>query len=390
MKTNEPLKTEDILADELFSAKIIQGSDPERSVAEEEYQLAHRIQKTISSQRPLFRADDKDFLGKSITETINRSKRKSLIIRYSIAASIIVILGVTALFRFQSESEISRFASQIKVNPQIGFTQLLLASDQVIKIETQESKIAYSPNGQEINIDEQGSIEQQITSGAKAYNTVVVPYGKRSKITLPDNSTIWLNSGTKLVYPAQFANEKREVFLEGEAIFDVTPNKKAPFHVVTKQLEVKVLGTNFDLCAYADDSLVNTILVHGSVELSYNKSSIFGASKEIMVPGMLAAYDLKSKKLVQQNVDTKDFLSWKEGYLIMKKNTLSNIVQKLSRYYNVSIEIENQELLDVTFSGQLDLRSSAIDVLKLISETIDIEFEQSGQLIRIKKRNLPS
>ena len=72
MKTNEPLKTEDILADELFSAKIIQGSDPERSVAEEEYQLAHRIQKTISSQRPLFRADDKDFLGKSITETINR------------------------------------------------------------------------------------------------------------------------------------------------------------------------------------------------------------------------------------------------------------------------------------------------------------------------------
>ncbi len=388
MKTNEPLKTEDILADELLSAKIIQGSDPERSVAEEEYQLAHRIQKTISSQRPMFRADDKDFLGKSITETINRSKRKSLIIRYSIAASIIVILGVTALFRFQSESEISRFASQIKVNPQIGFTQLLLASDQVIKIETQESKIAYSPNGQKINIDEQGSIEQQITSGAKAYNTVVVPYGKRSKITLPDNSTIWLNSGTKLVYPAQFASEKREVYLEGEAIFDVTPNKQQPFHVVTRQVDIKVLGTSFDLCAYADDSIVSTVLVHGSVELSYNKSSIFGVSKEMMTPGMLAAYNTKSKSMAQQNVDTKDFLSWKEGYLIMEKKSLGSIIRKLSRYYNVSIEIENQELLDETFSGQLDLRASAIDVLKLISEAIDIEIEQSGQSIRIKKKHI--
>lgn len=388
MKNNEPFKTEDILADELLSAKIIQGSNPEESVAEEEYLLAHRIQKTISSQRPVFRGDDKDFLGKSITETINRSKRKSLIIRYSIAASIIVILGVTALFRFQSESEISRFASQIKVNPQIGFTQLLLASDKVIKIETQESKIAYSPNGQEINIDEQGSIEQQITSGAKAYNTVVVPYGKRSKITLPDNSTIWLNSGTKLVYPAQFASEKREVYLEGEAIFDVTPNKQQPFHVVTRQIDIKVLGTSFDVCAYADDSIVNTVLVHGSVELSYNKSSIFGASKEMMTPGMLAAYNTKSKSMAQQNVDTKDFLSWKEGYLIMEKKSLGSIIRKLSRYYNVSIEIENQELLDETFSGQLDLRTSAIDVLKLISEAIDIEIEQSGQLIRIKKKHI--
>lgn len=390
MKKNEPLKAEDILADELLSADITQGLNPDESIAEEEYLLANQIQRSLKAQQSKFSAVDKDILGKNIAESINRAKRKSLLIRYSVAASIIALVGITVLFRNASESDISRFASRISANPQIGYTQLHLSSAKVIRIEAQESKIAYSTNGQEIQIDEQDAIAQKLSSEAETYNTVIVPYGKRSKITLPDNSTIWLNSGTKLVYPAQFANEKREVFLEGEAIFDVTPNKKAPFHVVTKQLEVKVLGTNFDLCAYADDSLVNTILVHGSVELSYNKSSIFGASKEVMVPGMLAAYDLKSKKLVQQNVDTKDFLSWKEGYLIMKKNTLSNIVQKLSRYYNVSIEIENQELLDVTFSGQLDLRSSAIDVLKLISETIDIEFEQSGQLIRIKKRNLPS
>ena len=377
MKKNEPLKAEDILADELLSADITQGLKPDESIAEEEYLLANQIQKSLKAQQPKFSAADKDILGKNIAENINRAKRKSLLIRYSVAASIIALVGITALFRNASESDISRFASGISANPQIGYTQLHLSSAKIIRIEAQESKIAYSTNGQEIQIDEQDAIAQKLSSGAEAYNTVIVPYGKRSKITLPDNSTIWLNSGTKLVYPAQFANEKREVFLEGEAIFDVTPNEKAPFHVVTKQLEVKVLGTNFDLCAYADDSLVNTILVHGSVELSYNKNSIFGASKEVMVPGMLAAYDLKSKKMVQQNVDTKDFLSWKEGYLIMKKNTLSNIVQKLSRYYNVSIEIENQELLDVTFSGQLDLQSSAIDVLKLISETIDIEFEQS-------------
>jgi ferric-dicitrate binding protein FerR (iron transport regulator) len=109
-----------------------------------------------------------------------------------------------------------------------------------------------------------------------------------------------------------------------------------------------------------------------------------------MTPGMLAVYDLADETLVQENVNTKDYTSWREGYLVMEKKSLGSIAKKLSRYYNVSIEIESTELAEETFSGQLDLRDSASQVLSLISEMMDIELEQTDRLIKIRKKQSPS
>ena len=213
----------------------------------------------------------------------------------------------------------------------------------------------------------------------------MVPYGKRSQVTLADNSTIWLNSGSKLVYPVRFANDKREVYLEGEALFDVARNENLPFHVLTKSLEIKVLGTVFDLSAYDEDSVINTVLEKGSVEVVYNKN-MFGASRSTLIPGNLASYCLNDKSVVVQDVNTKDFTSWKDGYLTLEKKSLESITRRLSRYYNVTIEFENPELAKETFSGYLDLRNSALQVLGMISEMMDIEAIQSGNIIRIRRR----
>jgi ferric-dicitrate binding protein FerR (iron transport regulator) len=289
----------------------------------------------------------------------------------------------------QNQSDISDFASGISARSDSEFTQLMLSGKEIIQIDAQESKIAYSSNGKEVKIDAQDIINQSVEADVTSYNTVVVPYGKRTQITLSDNSTIWLNSGSKLVYPVRFADNKREVYLDGEAIFEVAPDKNHPFHVITHDMEVKVLGTVFDLCAYPDDSTVNTVLERGSVELIYKRGSLFGAKKEKMTPGMLAVYDLADETLVQKNVNTKDYTSWKDGYLVMEKKSLGSIAKKLSRYYNVSIEIESTELAEETFSGYLDLRNSASQVLSLISEMMDIELEQSDHLIKIRKKQTP-
>lgn len=386
MKEDNYKRAEDILADDSFSEHLRKDEVSEEGIPDEELLFAKNIREALGAPKTTFNFEQKELLGQSITAQINRSKRNAIIIRFSSAAAVLLIIGLSAFFGLQNQSRIAQFASTLPAKPQSDFTQLMLPGEKIIQIETPESNIEYSSTGEQINIDTLKQIEQTIESGAVAYNTVIVPYGKRTKITLSDNSTIWLNSGSKLVYPVCFDEKKREVFLEGEAVFEVSPDQAHPFHVLSRNLEIKVLGTVFDVSAYADDSIVNTVLEHGSVELIYKGASMFGSTKEKMVPGMLAVYDPNSKSLEQKSVNTKDYTSWKDGYLIMEKKSLGSIVKKLSRYYNVSIQIENQDLADETFTGQLDLRNTAMQVLELIAETMDIELQQAGHQIKIRKR----
>lgn len=387
---NQTKRAEDILSDDALSEGLIKGEIQENEFQEEELVLADRIHQAVGTGRIEFGQDQKNLLDRRITDSINRSKRNKAFAWVGSAAAMLVMVGLTIFFQLNSRSDISDFASTIPVKSDSDFTQLMLSGEKVIQIDAQESKIAYSSNGKEVKIDAQEKVEQSVETDVASYNTVVVPYGKRSQITLSDNSTVWLNSGSKLVYPVHFADNTREVFLDGEAVFEVTPDKSHPFHVVTRDMKIKVLGTIFDLCAYSDDSTVITVLERGSVELNYKRGSLFGPTKEKMVPGMLAVFDLADETLVQKKVNTKDYTSWKDGYLVMEKKSLGNIAKKLSRYYNVSIEIESPELADETFSGYLDLRNSAAQVLSIISEMMDIELEQTDHLIRIKKKQTHS
>lgn len=386
---NQTKRAEDILSDDSLSESLIKGEIQEEEFQEEELFLADRIHKAISANKITLGKNQKNLLDQRIIESIRRSKRNKTVAWFGSAAALLVMVGLTIFFQLQSQSDISDFVSGISVRSDSELTQLMLSGKKIIQIDAKESKIAYSSNGQEVKIDAQEKINQSVEADVTSYNTVVVPYGKRSQITLSDNSTIWLNSGSKLVYPVRFANNKREVYLDGEAVFEVAPDKNHPFLVVTRDIEIKVLGTVFDLCAYTDDSTVNTVLERGSVELIYKRGSLFGPTKEKMVPGMLAKFDLADETMMQKKVNTKDYTSWKDGYLVMEKNSLGSITKKLSRYYNVSIEIESAELADETFSGYLDLRNSATQVLSLISEMMDIELEQTDRLIKIRKKQSP-
>jgi ferric-dicitrate binding protein FerR (iron transport regulator) len=216
-------------------------------------------------------------------------------------------------------------------------------------------------------------------------NTVIVPYGKRAQITLSDNSKIWLNSGSKLIYPACFATNKREVYLEGEAIFEVSHNKKHPFIVITADLDVRVLGTVFNVSSYRDDQTTSTILESGSVELNYKSNSVFGRSKELMVPGMLAIYNPEQGNVEQSKVNTRHYTSWRDGYFIFEKQPLGGILKKISRYYNVSVRLSDEELGKETFSGNLDLKNSPDQVLKIIAELISAKVENIDNQIVITR-----
>lgn len=388
MKENNDrnIKAEDVLTDDFLSEGLIDGEIQADEIKKEELFLAEGIFRVVHSGKVKLSQDEKDFLDQRIIDRINRSRKNKTFAWIGSAAALLAMVGLTIFFQLQNQSGIRDFASSISVKSDSDFTRLVLPGKKTIQIDAQESKIAYSKSGKEIKIENHKNEEQSVDVDVNSYNTVIVPYGKRTQITLSDNSTIWLNSGSKLVYPVRFADNKREVYLDGEAMFEVAHDEDHPFHVVTRDMEIKVLGTIFDLCAYSDDSIVNTVLERGSVELIYKRYSFLGSTKEKMVPGMLAVYDPTNKTLAQKNVNTKDYTSWKDGYVVMEKKSLSSIAKKLSRYYNVTIEFEDQTLADETFSGYLDLRNSAAQVLALISEMTDIELVESDHLIKIRKR----
>lgn len=385
MKKNDTKKkAENILTDDLLVDQIRKKIHSDNHFEADDSHLATEIYNAISKQKNTLNVEHKEVIGKKINQSIRNYQRKKLFLQISSAAILFLIIGISIVYTSNLKSEIKSFAENSKSIPSFGNTRLILSGEE-IQINTDESVIEYEKNGNTIEIDTAKKVNQKIDKNELVLNTVIVPYGKRTKITLSDNSTIWLNSGSKLIYPARFAKEKREVYLEGEAIFKVSHDEKHPFHVITHDMEVKVLGTVFNVSAYSDDPTTNTTLVCGSVELRYKGNSLFGKSSELMVPDMLAVYDSSTGKVKQTKVDTKLYTSWRDGYIIFEQHPLGEIIKKVSRYYNVSVKLSDKTLANETFSGSLDLKKSANEVMEIIAEIIDAKIENVDDQIMVTR-----
>ena len=163
------------------------------------------------------------------------------------------------------------------------------------------------------------------------------------------------------MFPASFSEEKREVYLEGEAIFEVTHNKKQPFIVKSKDQDIEVLGTVFNVSNYADDDSIFTVLKSGSVQINYNNDNLISSKSHLkIVPNTLATYNKKDKNVFTKTVDVETYFSWRDGVFIFKNDALKTIMKKLSRYYNVDIIINDYNLSNQTFSGYLDVNEDKL------------------------------
>lgn len=203
-----------------------------------------------------------------------------------------------------------------------------------------------------------------------ALNEIIVPDGESAEVYLSDNTHVWLNSGTKLTYPAKFDGETRDVQLNGEAYFDVTHNPENPFHVETSQLTVEVLGTSFNLEAYGHEKEVNVTLVDGKVNLQ-NKA---GQLLTELAPGENAQFNLNQKKINISKVDTEFYTSWIDGYLVFKGETLDEIAKKFERWYNVEVIFDDDAIRQKKYTGTI-LKNKPIDqIFEILKYTTGIEY----------------
>ncbi len=312
-------------------------------------------------------------IERSIGGRAARQKNRVLRQILKIAAVLVLCLGGAAFYLLQTSQKngLESAVSEISATAlKYGEVRLVVNDIEEIKIK-ESSSIIYSSEGRvklQSDYEEKEILENK--PDAVAYNELIVPYGKRTRITLSEGTKVWLNSGSRMVYPPVFSEDTREVYLEGEAIFEVAHNPDKPFFVETQDYKIKVLGTVFNLSSYTDDAYASTALESGKVEIIY-KSGFLGKSSKKITKGTLALYDRNSKILETKETDIKPYMTWREGYWEIKDQKLTQILKKLSRYYRVDLVVENTnaEFKELTFSGYLDLKEDIEDVLNVISET---------------------
>lgn len=212
------------------------------------------------------------------------------------------------------------------------------------------------------------------------YNTIDVPYGERSQISLYDGTKVWLNSGTKFRYPVAFGKDSRDVFVEGEAYFDVAKDPDHPFIVRAGQLKIKVLGTHFNVCAYPDDNEFSTTLDEGSVN-AINTVNCQGVK---LNPGEQVILNRETNGLKCMRVDTKLYTSWKEHLLKFEDAPFEEVIKRMERWYDVKIAVDpsinTRERYTITIKTE-----SLREMLQLVSKTTKMIYEIKGNTVALKK-----
>lgn len=181
--------------------------------------------------------------------------------------------------------------------------------------------------------------------------TVIGDKDQISKIVLPDSSVVWVNSHSKITYNNKFGVDNRAIKLVGQAFFQAAKNKKLPMVVTANKLEVKVLGTRFDVSAYPEDKSVKVVLESGKVELNQAEGNSFHYK---LAPGEMATYTVSNSKVVVDKVDTRLYTSWKEGLMIFRDDPMAVVINQLERRFNISIEVSDPEIYKSVFTATIN------------------------------------
>lgn len=217
-----------------------------------------------------------------------------------------------------------------------------------------------------------------VTSREERKNELIVPRGGEYQIVLADGTRVWLNSATKLIFPQNFTGKERRVMLSGEAFFDVARDENKPFIVETSRMDVKVLGTRFNVNAYTDNEVVSTTLVDGSVEVAS------GTQKPIMLEPGEQAYG-EAGELEKREVNIRLYTSWIDGRFMFNNVELEEIAKQISRWYDVEIFFTNENVKRTRFTGGMVKFKPLDDLIRMIESTSPVRFSVKGKTIVISE-----
>jgi hypothetical protein len=315
--------------------------------------------------------------------TINSRFVRELI---QVAAILIVtfVIGTLAFYytgrKVVDNSPIISFASSTKVD--YTKSQLILSDGKKIEVTAANSKISYSPDGASVNLNDSSSIVQDTRNDK--FNQMIVPYGKYATLKLSDGTKVWLNAGSRLVYPPTFRGKYREVYLQGEGYFEVTKNTTKPFYVKTDRMKIEVLGTKFDVQAFSEEETHSAILLEGKISLSSPQTAMIAKEQVVLKQSERGVYSGISNRFIKEEIShPENFIDWTYGYINFNKEPLESVLKRISRYYNIKIQLRSG-MGSFQISGKLDLKEDSERVLKGIAIISKMKLfkEEGGYLIK--------
>jgi len=320
----------------------------------------------------------------------HRIKRilKSNLFKY--AAIFLIAFGLGYVFNMNPfENDINIDNTIVETNPKNSKEiTLSLPNGNVEVISENGKRKVYDANGKVVGVQKGNQLNYTHNKNKQlaklVYNELTIPYGKRFDLVLSDGTNVKLNAGTSIKYPVQFIKGKeRKVFIKGEAYFDVAKDKDHPFIVNANNINVEVLGTEFNMSFYPEDNDISTVLVEGSVKL-YESAKENLENKSIMLsPGYKAAWSKNREIMSIDKVDVSIYTAWKDGNLLFKNTSFENIRKKLERKFNVVIDNKYSFLDQQIYTASFLDNESIEDILEYFSEETSFNYTKENNKITI-------
>lgn len=342
-----------------------------------------------------------DNIFEKIRETIDPVENDQYSYRFyylkSISIAAIILLTITTGIYFYSNRNIiepEHFAEiDVKNDIAPGYNKaiLTLADGSRISLDDAANGLLASQGNTAITKTENGQIvyeknnidKSKFMSDRSVINKIQTPKGGKYQIRLPDGSKVWLNSASTLSYPTTFAGNERKVQLEGEAYFEISPNKSVPFRVQSGNQIVEVLGTHFNINSYDDEDYVKTTLLEGSVRVILNSKANVVSNTKLLKPGEQSLTKSSNSGIRIENADTEKAVAWKNGYFRFRNTPIREIMREIERWYDVELVYEGKMPTD-EFTGFIsnDVKISA--VLKIMEESGGVKFTVKGKKLKVK------
>lgn len=393
---------EDFLEDKQFVGWILKGHQNEEwSTFVNDYPEIHSKVKE-AEEIILLLKDKYDILDEEEVlllwhniDRFNRSyKKKARTVQLrrtiTVAASVLIVISLGILeYSYWNNQNLEYQFSSSNIPNGGDNARLVLSDGEQIDLENDKSTISID-NKEKITINNESVIDlsenEENAIDDTRMNEVIVPYGKSSELLLADGTKVWLNAGSRLAFPTKFTKSTREVYLEGEACFKVAKNESQPFIVNANDLGIKVLGTHFNVSAYANEDNIETVLVEGSVVVG--KKTTFGISKNSLElePYQKATFNKEEKEIIiSDEPEAENYIAWTEGWLNFSNEKLENVLTKVGRFYDVTFEYDIEKIkLTLPISGKLDLKESFEEVMSTLSKVSNFEYEIENDKVIIK------
>jgi ferric-dicitrate binding protein FerR (iron transport regulator) len=320
----------------------------------------------------------------------NKVRRIKIRRRLSWAASVLLVisLGTFGYLYLNEKDRDYQFISSVA--PEKSEARMVLSTGEEIALKKDNSTIALNNAASQVTVNDSIiDLTENKDTGKQTIqmNEVVIPYGKKSELLLADSTKVWLNAGSRLAFPSRFTQNTREVFLEGEACFEVAKNEKQPFIVKAGNLDVRVVGTHFNVTAYPADATIETVLLEGSVAVEKPKAFGLGKTEVVLKPSQKASFEKEGSEFtVTDEADVDIYIAWTYGWLKYDRESLWSVLRKVERYYNVEIQLPANYPGDDLITGKLDLKESLDAVMVVLADASRFEYRINGNNVFIEKK----